>query len=202
MNAQGAQPTTDTADSRHLAALRAHWRRHKAFPSMAKLAGTLGLSSSGSVFAVVGRLTKAGFLERVERRIAPTRKFFSYPAISGVPAVLPPSPSLASVVTLNIEDVLVREPDRTSFCHVRGDSMKEAGLLDGDVVVLEANRLPVNGDIVVAVINGQTTVRRLRSCADGGWLLEPANPAYQPIKPADSLKLLGIVVGSLRSYRR
>lgn len=191
-----------TADSRHLAALRAYWRRHKAFPSMAKLASTLGLSSSGSVFAVVGRLTEAGFLERVERRIAPTRKFFNYPVIGSAAAVLPPSASHGSLETLNIEDVLTPEPDRTSLCHVRGDSMKEAGLLDGDIVVLEVNRLPVNGDIVVAVIDGQTTVRYLHPCADGGWLLEPANPAYRPIKPADSLKLLGIVVGSLRSYRR
>jgi repressor LexA len=193
---------TETTDSRHLAALRTHWRRHKAFPAMAKLAGTLGLSSSGSVFAVVGRLTDAGFLERVEGRIAPTRKFFSYPLVGHVRAGLPQPASQDSFEVLNIEDVLVRDPNRTSFCHVRGDSMKDAGLLDGDVVVLEANRLPANGDIVVAVVDGQTTVKYLRSCADGGWLLEPANPAYQPIKPTDSLEVLGVVVGSFRSYRR
>ena len=193
---------TETADTRHLAALRTHWRRHKAFPAMAKLAGTLGLSSSGSVFAVVGRLAEAGFLERVEGRIAPTRKFFSYPVIGKVRAGLPQPASQDSFETLNIEDVLVRDPNRTSFCHVRGDSMKDAGLLDGDVVVLEANRLPANGDIVVAVVDGQTTVKYLRSASDGGWLLEPANPAYQPIKPTDSLEVLGVVVGSFRSYRR
>lgn len=193
---------TETPDSRHLAALRTHWRRHKAFPAMAKLAGTLGLSSSGSVFAVVGRLTEAGFLERVEGRIAPTRKFFSYPVVGRVRAGLPQPASQDSFETLNIEDVLVRDPNRTSFCHVRGDSMKDAGLLDGDVVVLEANRLPANGDIVVAVVDGQTTVKYLRSSADGGWLLEPANSAYQPIKPTDSLEVLGVVVGSFRSYRR
>lgn len=193
---------TETTDGRHLAALRTHWRRHKAFPAMAKLAGTLGLSSSGSVFAVVGRLTEAGFLERVEGRIAPTRKFFSYPVIGRVRAGVPQLASQDAFETLNIEDVLVRDPNRTSFCHVRGDSMKDAGLLDGDVVVLEANRLPANGDIVVAVVDGQTTVKYLRSCADGGWLLEPANPAYQPIKPTDSLEVLGVVVGSFRSYRR
>lgn len=193
---------TETTDGRHLAALRTHWRRHKAFPAMAKLAGTLGLSSSGSVFAVVGRLTEAGFLERVEGRIAPTRKFFSYPVVGRVRAGLPHPASQDSFETLNIEDVLVRDPNRTAFYHVRGDSMKDAGLLDGDVVVLEANRLPANGDIVVAVVDGQTTVKYLRSCADGGWLLEPANPAYQPIKPTDSLEVLGVVVGSFRSYRR
>ncbi len=101
---------TETTDGRHLAALRTHWRRHKAFPAMAKLAGTLGLSSSGSVFAVVGRLTEAGFLERVEGRIAPTRKFFSYPVIGRVRAGVPQLASQDAFETLNIEDVLVRDP--------------------------------------------------------------------------------------------
>lgn len=130
MSVQGARHMSETTDSRHLAALRAHWHRHKAFPAMTKLAGTLGLSSSGSVFAVVGRLTEAGFLERVERRIAPTRKFFSYPVIGGAPAVLPSSASHGSLETLNIENVRTPKPDRTSFCHARSDSMKEAGLLE------------------------------------------------------------------------
>lgn len=195
--------STSSPDTRHLGVLRTHWKRHKAFPSMSKLAGTLGLSSSGSVFALVGRLTEAGYLKRVEGRIAPTRLFFSYPVIGRVRAGLPQPASQESFESLSIEDVLVRDPNRTSFCHVRGDSMRDAGLLDGDVVALEANSLPRDGDIVVAVVDGQTTVKYLRTDpADGGWILEPANEAFQPIKPTDSLEVLGIVVGSFRTYRR
>lgn len=196
------QHMTNTPDTRHLAALRTHWKRHKTFPSMAKLAATLGLSSSGSVFAVVGRLSEAGYLERVDGRVAPTRKFFSYPVVGRVRAGLPQLASQETFEALNIEDVLVRDPNRTSFCHVRGDSMRDAGLLDGDVVVVEANALPKSGDIVVAVVDGQTTVKYLRMDASGAWLLEPANPAYSAIKPNDSLEILGVVVGSFRSYRR
>lgn len=169
---------------------------------MAKLAGTLGLSSSGSVFAVVGRLTEAGYLERLEGRIAPTRRFFSYPVLGRVRAGLPQPASQDDYEHLNIEDVLVRDPNRTSFCHVRGDSMRDAGLLDGDVVVLEVNALPKAGDIVVAVVDGQTTVKYLRADGNGDWLLEPANPAYQTIRPNEALEVLGVVTGSFRRYGR
>lgn len=123
---------TETADSRRLAALRTHWRRYETFPDMAKPAGTLCLSSSGLVFAMVGRLSEAGFLERVEGRIAPTRKFFSYLVVGRVRAGLPQPASQDSFETLKIEDMLVRDPNRTSFCHVGGDSMKDAGLLEGE----------------------------------------------------------------------
>ena len=62
---------------------------------------------------MVGRLTEAGFLERVEGRIAPTRKFFSYPVIGRVRAGVPQPASQESFEALNIEDVLVRVPSRT-----------------------------------------------------------------------------------------
>ena len=73
-------------DEKHFAKLRTHRKRHAAFPSMAKLCDTVGLSSTSSVFALVGRLVDAGYLERVEGRIAPTRKFFARPLLSPVRA--------------------------------------------------------------------------------------------------------------------
>lgn len=107
---------TETADTCHLAAVRTHLCRLKAFPPKSKVAGTLGLSSSGSVFAV-GRLTESGFLERVEVRIAMTRKFFSYPVIGRVCAGLPQPTSKDSFEMLNSEDVLARD-STTAECAV------------------------------------------------------------------------------------
>ena len=71
-------------DQCHLGSLQRHWKRHRAFPSMAKLAEVMGLASSGSVFQAVGRLVEGGYLERVEGRIAPTRRFFSRPLLGHV----------------------------------------------------------------------------------------------------------------------
>lgn len=188
---------------KHLAALQAHWKRHKAFPPMAKLTEVLGLASTGGVFKVLGRLTDAGYLERVDGRIAPTKRFFERRVLGRVRAGLPQLAGHEDLDDhLSVEDYLIDHPERTSFCHVRGDSMKDAGLLDGDVVVVEANALPRPGDIVVAVVDDQVTVKHLRMAPDGEWFLEAANPAYEPIHPTSSLEMLGVVTGSFRRYRR
>ncbi|MDB5823674.1 MAG: LexA family transcriptional regulator [Herminiimonas sp.] len=60
-------------DTTYLAALRTYWKRNQTFPSMAKLCDVVGLSSTSSVFALIGRLAAAGYLDRVEGRIAPQR---------------------------------------------------------------------------------------------------------------------------------
>ncbi|MCP5285426.1 MAG: LexA family transcriptional regulator [Burkholderiaceae bacterium] len=185
-------------DQRHLESLQRHWKRHHAFPSMAKLAAVMGLASAGSVFQAVGRLVEAGFLERVEGRIAPTRRFFSRPVLGQVRAGLPDHAFQASEPELlSADEYLVRQPDRTSFAHVRGDSMRDIGLLDGDVVAVEHNTPPKPGDVVVAVVDGAPTVKRL-VLESGQYVLEAANPAFETIRPGASLEVLGVVVGSFR----
>jgi len=77
------------SDDKHLNALRVYWKDNKAFPSRAKLADVLGLASSGGVFKVIGRLVDAGYLERVDGRIAPTPDFFALPVLGRVRAGLP-----------------------------------------------------------------------------------------------------------------
>jgi repressor LexA len=188
------------SDDRHLNALRVYWKEHKAFPSMAKLADVLGLASSGGVFKVIGRLVEAGLLERVDGRIAPTRDFFALPVLgkvrAGLPQEMDQSPGLEMV---GVEDYLIRHPERTVFCRVRGDSMKDAGMLDGDMVVVERNRPTKAGDIVVALVDNELTVKYLYPLkSSGGWVLKPANPDYPDIVAQQSLEVLGVVVGVFR----
>src|SRR5690348_4380141 len=104
---------------------------------MAKLTDVLGLARASSVFAVISRLTDACYFVRVEGRIAPTRKFFARPLLGSVRAGQPEPATQEAPDVLNVDDYLIDDPDRTTFVTVRGDSMKDAGLLDGDVVVVE-----------------------------------------------------------------
>lgn len=189
--------------NKHLAALQAHWKRHKAFPPMAKLTEVLRLASTGGVFKVLGRLTEAGYLERVDGRIAPTKKFFERAVLGTVRAGLPqPADMHEGIEMMNLEDYLIDHPERSSFCRVKGDSMRDAGLAEGDFVVMEANTLPKAGDIVVAVVDSQLTVKYLRADGAGQWFLEPANAAYEAIRPTTDLEVLGVVVSSFRRIRR
>lgn len=190
------------SDTKHLDALRVYWKENKAFPSMAKLADVLGLASSGGVFKVIGRLVDAGFLERVEGRIAPTREFFALPVLGKVRAGLPQMEDQTSgLETVGVEDYLIRHPERTVFCRVRGDSMKDAGMLDGDMVVVERNRPTKSGDIVVALVDNEMTVKHLFPAPrTGGWVLKPANPDYPDIVAQESLEIIGVVVGVFRRF--
>lgn len=183
---------------KHLDKLRAHWRESKSFPSMAKLADVLGLASSGSVFKVLGRLVDQGYLERVGGRIAPTKLFFSLPLLGSVRAGIPQEAGQdIGQEVVSVEDFMVRYPERTGFCRARGDSMKDAGILDNDMLVVERNAATRPGDIVAAVVDNEVTVKYLYTSGDG-WLLRAANPAYEDIKAKSTLEVLGVVVGVFR----
>ena len=82
---------------------------------------------------------------------------------------------------------------------VRGDSMVGAGILPGDVVLVRPQAHAAPGDIVVALLGEDATVKRL-SIAEGGPVLAPANPAYQPIR--DEFQIVGRVLGTIRAYEQ
>jgi len=188
-------------DQRYLDLLRKHWRVTKAFPSMAKLADVVGLKSSASVFGLIGRLVDDGYLERVDGRIAPARKFFAYPLLGRVRAGVPQVAPHEEFESLNAEEYLVQHPERTSYATVRGDSMIDVGLHDGDIVVVEHHTATKPGDIVVAVVDGKLTVKTL-AMEGQQYVLKPQNAAYETIRPGASLEVLGVVVGSFRRFKR
>lgn len=190
------------ADDKHLATLRAYYKGTGAFPSMPRLCEVLGLASTSSVFALVGRLSKAGFLKRVDGRIVPTKLFFARPLLGSVRAGHPQPADQAEPEVLTLDDYLIDDPNRTSLHKVRGDSMRDAGILEGDLVVVEHNAPAAPGDIVVAVVDGEMTVKTLRRTSEGRFYLEAANPAYPEIHPKTSLEVLGVVVSVCRRMRR
>jgi repressor LexA len=195
-----AETSTDQAQ---LEKLRTYWKRNHAFPSMAKLCEVVGMSSTASVFDLVTRLKDAGYVQRVEGRIAPTKRFFARPLLGTVRAGLPqPRQEEDDFEVLTIDDYLVSDPNRTFLAKVKGDSMRDASLLDGDMVVVQKNCPTKVGDIVVAVVDGKVTVKYLRQQSDGRFYLQPANGAFADILPEGELEILGVVVGQFRSYRR
>lgn len=193
-----------TTDQAHLEKLRTYWKRHHAFPSMAKLREVVGLSSTASVFDLVTRLKDAGYVQRVEGRIAPTKRFFARPLLGSVRAGVP-QPREAEeddFEVLTLDDYLVPDPNRTFLARVKGDSMRDAALVDGDLVVVQKNCPTRVGDIVVAVVDGAVTVKFLRQEPGGRFYPRAANPEYADIFPDGELEILGVVVGQCRTYRR
>ena len=189
-------------DAQHLGKLQVYWKRHRTFPTMQRMCEVVGLQSTASVFGLVGRLVDAGYVSRVEGRIAPTSKFFERRVVGRVRAGEPQPAGDEDFEVLTIDDYLVQDPGRTFLARVRGDSMKDAGLLDGDLVVVQKNTPNIAGDIVVAVVDGELTVKYLRQTPAGRFYLQPANSAYSDIFPKDEFEVIGVVVGQFRHYRR
>lgn len=190
------------SDAAHLAVLRAYYKRSGVFPSMPRLCGVLGLSSTSSVFALIGRLNDAGLVKRVEGRIVPTPRFFARPLLGSVRAGAAQPVDQSEVEALTLDDYLIDEPNRTSLLKVRGDSMRDVGILEGDLVAVEHNSPAVPGDVVVAVVDGAVTVKTLRRDDKGVFYLEAANSDYEPIRPSTSLEIIGVVVSVARRIRK
>ncbi|MDP4300737.1 LexA family protein [Leptothrix discophora] len=85
---------------------------------------------------------------------------------------------------------------------MRGDSMRDGGILEGELVAVEQNAPTGPVDIVVALVDGEITVKTLRRDDDGKFYLEATNPAYPPIRRKTSLEVLGAVVSVCRRVRR
>jgi len=186
-------------DRSYLALLQDYYSKHRALPSFAFIGSLLGLKSKSSVAAMVARLKLAGYIESTpDRRLAPTRRFFERPvAESPVHAGLPSAIEDAPADALTIDDYLIERPSQTVLVRVKGDSMMDAGILDGDLVVVEKAAAAKRGDIVVAIVDGEFTLKTL-DLERGRFVLKPENPAYPVIRPEGALEIFGVMVGLVR----
>jgi len=186
-------------DRSYLTALQDYYARHHALPSYASIGNLLGLRSKSSVAALVARLKLAGFVDSTpDRRLAPTRRFFERPlADSPVHAGLPNPIDDAPTDALTLDDYLIERPSQTVLVRVEGDSMQDAGILDGDLVVVEKRSAARRGDVVVAIVDNQFTLKRL-DLDRGRFILRPENKAYPVIRPEGALEILGVMVGLVR----
>ena len=186
-------------DRSYLSSLQDYYARHRALPSYASIGQLLGLKSKSSVAAMVGRLKLAGFIESTpDKRLAPTARFFARPiAEAPVQAGMPNAVDDAQGDALTIDDYLIERPSQTVLIRVKGDSMIDAGILEGDLVVVEKTPAAKRGDIVVAIVDGQFTLKRLDTDR-GQFVLKPENKAYPVIRAEGALEIFGVMVGLVR----
>ena len=98
---------------------------------------------------------------------------------------------------LTIDDYLIERPSQTVLIRVKGDSMMDAGIFDGDLVVVEKTAAAKRGDIVVAIVDDQFTLKTL-DLERGRFVLKPENKAYPVIRPEGTLEIFGVMVGLVR----
>jgi repressor LexA len=190
-------------DSEYLGKLQDYYARWRGLPSYNRLCEVLGMASRSAVGKVLRRLEKEGYLSLTPDDVwVPTSRFFGRKlADFRVPAGSPVSTGDVGSEEFAVDSYLVGSPSRTVFVPVRGESMVGAGILDGDVAVVEQGKEARQGDLVVAVVDGESTLKRLE-VEDGKFILVPANPDYPVIRPKGALEVSGVVVGIVRKVRR
>jgi repressor LexA len=174
-------------------------------PTVREIGKAVGLTSSSTVHAHLANLEKIGLLRRdptkpraIELLVDKAKKAIRKPGLPLVGQVAAGAPILAEE---NIEEY-VELPDAVGghdgdyVLRVQGDSMRDAGILEGDYVVVHQAKSAVDGEIVVALLEDEATVKRFYKEKDK-VRLQPANKAYKPIRTTD-VELLGKVVGVYR----
>jgi repressor LexA len=194
---------TPQNDQEHFARLQDYYARYRSIPAYERLCTLWGLASRSAAGKVLERFHGQGLIERTpDGDWVPRRSFFELlmarqPIQAGNPAM----DLQAGLTPILLDDLLVDTPSRTLLLTVQGESMSGANILAGDVVIVERQESAAVGEIVVALVDNELTVKTLSKDSEG-WLLHPENPAFSDIRPQGELQLLGVVIGLARRLKK
>ena len=167
-------------------------------PSVREICAAVGLQSTATVHYHLNALREEGLIQMDEMKkrtitLPDAQRPDRIPVVGVVTAGIP------ILAVENIESYIPWEGEPGCFAlRVRGDSMINAGILDGDKVVVRPQSTAENGEIVVALLDDSATVKRLKRSGSDVWLM-PENPAYSPLDGREA-QILGKVRAGLRVY--
>lgn len=167
-------------------------------PSYREICYLFNFKSKASGQYLVKKLIEAGLLEKDQSGKLLPKKIL-LPQLGFIPAGSPISVSEQLLDAFSLEEYLVDQPETSYILEVHGDSMIGAGIYPKDLVIVDSARRPRNGDIVVANVDNEYTLKYLKN-KKGKVMLVPANPKYKPIKPKNSLAINGVVISVARKY--
>lgn len=177
------------------------YHRKGRMPSFSEIGDIVGLRSKNGVSKLINKLEAHKVLARDERgRLIPRSMASPVKVLGTVEAGFPSAAEEALTDTLSLDELLIQNREATFLLKVSGDSMSGAGILPGDMVLVDKGQAPKSGDIVIAEVDGEWTMKYLRKRGDTVALI-PANPNYKPIRPKRELKIAGVVTAVVRKYR-
>lgn len=183
-----------------LTQLKKFYKKNRRLPSFSEMLELFGVSSKNSIFKIIQKLTGEGFIQKSGNQYAPTSKFFALPMLGTVPAGFPIIAD-ENRKYLTLDEYLIGDPISSFLFTVRGDSLIGVGIYDGDVVIVERANKPMPGDIVLAEIDREWTLKIFRFDEQRQMYLEAANPKYPPFYPETEMRIFGIVKAVVRKLR-
>ncbi|MDQ2824149.1 MAG: transcriptional repressor LexA [Verrucomicrobiota bacterium] len=189
--------------------IQAEQREKGLTPSTREIQRHFRFASQTSVMQYLAALERKGFLHRHARKaralITPVQKvrIADIPIYGQIPAGMATltDQTMEGHVSLDMRSVNASKNGRTFALRVRGDSMIDAHIVDGDIVILEDRKDVENGDIVAALIDGETTLKRY-VVERGRAYLKAENSRYPNLKPARELRIQGVMISLVRKQER
>ncbi len=169
-------------------------------PSYSELAKLYGFKSKNSAYSLASNFINQDILKRDSKGfLIPGKQFNGIQILGTVQAGFPAFASEDKSEHLSLDEWLVNEHDATYLLKVSGDSMINAGILEGDYVIVERTQDFSAGDIVIAEVDDEWTMKYLR-IKNKKYYLEAANDKYPDIHPKGELKIQAVVRSSVRKY--
>lgn len=176
------------------------FRENRRMPSYTEMIALLGVKSKSVVHFWIEKLISSGLLTKDQKgHLCMTSSPSAIRVVGSIRAGFPSPAEEALCDVMSMDEYLVTKPDSSFLLQVNGDSMNGAGILEGDLVIVEKGREPKNGDIVIADVDGEWTMKYFRK-QNGEVVLESANTKYPAIRPRQELKIGGVVTAAIRKY--
>jgi len=177
------------------------YHRQKRMPSYSEILRETGLKSKNAAFRLVGKLMETNLLSKdAKGRLLPTNFFNEIKVLGLVEAGIPALAEQQQLDTITLDEFLIKNRAETYMLQVSGDSMIDAGILPGDLVLVERGKPAKTGDIVIAQVDGQWTIKYLAKKGSRVYLA-PANKKFKPIFAREELYIAAVVQAVIRKYR-
>ena len=182
--------------------LRTYCREEKRMPTYTEMMALFGYRSKNAVSRAMQHFKNMGVVQQnAAGKWIPHGSLMGQIPLLGLVQAGFPSPAEEELVdTISLDEFLVEHPASTFMLRVSGDSMLDAGIHPGDLVLIEKGRRPKKNEIVVAQVDGEWTLKYY-SWDEEGIFLDPANAHYQRIRPRHTLEIGGVVKAVVRKYQ-
>ncbi len=188
--------------------LVAFYETHRRMPGYKEIMALTGFRSKNAVFKFIGKLIEDGVVRKDERgRLSPASLGAGIRLLGLVEAGFPSAAEEELLDVIDFDEYLTPNKESSYILKVKGDSMIDAGIQPGDMVVVERKPSYKAGQIVIACIDGEYTMKYLRRSTrltagqrEGEYYLEPANKKYKPLHPRESFCIEAVVTAVVRKY--
>jgi repressor LexA len=186
----------------YLGKLQDYYARERIIPSTTQLSVLWNVKARSWTHQIVQRLKEEGFLETAAgSRLRPGPRFFERTVGHAVRAGLPQQAADVQPELLRIDDYLIEKPSQTILFPIKGDSMVDLGILEGDMVIIERSNSASPGQVVLAIVDNEFTLKVLAKDKEGYYLEarnEKRSQDYPPIRPEQELEIYGFYIGLFR----